>query len=92
MNWKYKLKSGSALREAIYKDDAEQTVKCLLLCYKELYSKLSEEDKEWKGIDIEDAIDTLNYIDSIGVDEDEMNNHLADFYDICDDVGAWIEV
>jgi hypothetical protein len=73
----------------------EQVVKCLLLCYKELKNKLSEEDSEWYADDIIDTIDTLNYIDSIGVaaeDEDEINNHLADFYDLCDELRAWIEI
>ena len=46
MNWKYKLKSGSALREAINNEDMEQVVKCLLLCYRELLDKLDEWDAE----------------------------------------------
>ena len=92
MNWKYKLKSGSALREAIYKDDTEQTVKCLLSCYKELYDKLSDEDKEWKGMVIEDEIDSLTYGVIDPDDETAINYYLEEFYDICDDVGAWIEI
>lgn len=94
-NWKYTLNSGSALREAIDNDDMEQVVKCLLLCYKELKSKLSEEDEEWYADDITDAMDSLDFLDSMGVedeDEDEINDHLEDFYDLCDALRAWIGI
>lgn len=90
MNWKYRIKSGSALREAIDNEDVEQVVKCLLRCYKELYNKLSEEDKEWKGMDIEDAIEILTLYVVDPDDEDDVNYYLADFYDICDDVRAFV--
>ena len=92
MNWKYRIHKGSALREAIDNEDAEQTVKCLLFCYKELYRKLSEEDKEWKGMDIEDTIEILTLYVVDPDDEDDINYYLTEFYDICDDVGAWIEI
>ena len=90
MNWKYKLKSGSALREAIYNDDSEQTVKCLLSCCEELLRKLNRRDKEDFEEDMNDIIDTLYDIDTY--DEDTINDCLRDFYDICDYVGAWIEI
>ncbi len=90
--WKYKLNSGSALREAIDNEDEEQVVKCLLLCYEELYSKLSDEDKEWKGYDIEDSIEILKFYVADPDDEDDVNYYLEDFYDICDELRAWIEV
>lgn len=91
--WKYTIKSGTALRDAIDNEDVEQVVKCLLLCYKELSDKLSKEDKDWFSEDIEEAIDTLDYIDRMGVedeDEDEINDHLYDFYDLCDDARAFV--
>lgn len=86
--WIYTINSGKALHEAINADDEQQTVKCLLQCYKELYDKLSDEDKEWKGWDIEDNMDSLINIDLD--DEDNINCALDDFYDICDDLRAWI--
>lgn len=91
--WKYTINSGTALREAIDNEDTEQVVKCLLLCYKELSDKLSEEDKDWFGEDIEQEVYTLDYIDRMGVedeDEDEINDRLEYFYDICDDVRAFV--
>lgn len=85
--WKYSLNSGSALREAIDNEDAEQAVKCLLLCYKELQSKLTEKDKDYRGMEIEDAIFNLENFD---IDED-VDDYLSDFYDLCDELRAWIE-
>lgn len=91
--WKYTINSGSALREAIDNEDTEQVVKCLLLCYKELSDKLSEKDKNWFGEGIEQEVYTLDYIDRMGVedeDADEINNRLEEFYDLCDNVRAFV--
>lgn len=88
MKWKYTINSGSALREAIDNEDAEQAVKCLLLCYKELQSKLTEEDKDCRGMEIEDAIFNLENFD---IDED-VDDYLEDFYDLCDELRVWIEI
>ena len=86
--WIYTINSGKLLHEAIDSGDEQLAVKCLLACYKELYDKLSDEDKEWKGLDIEDYMDSLVNIDLD--DEDNINDALADFYDICDNLMAWI--
>ena len=86
--WTYTLTKGKWLREAIEDGDEQLVVKCLLACYKELYDKLTDEDKEWKGFDIEDVIGCLEYYD-----EDEGDNidyYLAEFYDLCDELRAWV--
>lgn len=90
--WKYTLNSGSALREAIDNEDMEQVVKCLLLCYKELYRNISAEDKEWRGYDIEDTIEILTLYAIDPDDEDNINYYLEEFYDLCDELRAWVEV
>ena len=41
-NWKYKLSSGTALREAIQDDDSRETLLALKKCYKELNSLLPD--------------------------------------------------
>lgn len=82
----YKLKSGVALREAIHNDDTEQTVKCLLFCYKELQNKLTEEDKDYRGCEIEDTIFNLENYD----ENEDVNDYLEYFYDLCDELGAWV--
>lgn len=90
IKWNYTIQKGTALREAIYAEDTEKVVKCLLACYRELYEKLSDEDKEWKGFDIEDNIEILTYYEADPDDEDNIDYYLSEFYDICDDVRAFI--
>lgn len=86
--WNYTITSGTALREAIDNDDIEGTIACLYQCYKELLDKLSDEDKEWKQWDIEDSIEFL--YNSEDLDEDEINYCLEEFYDLCDDLRAFV--
>lgn len=86
--WIYTITHSKALREAIEDDDEQLVVKCLLACYKELYDELSNEDRDWKGWDIDDNMEALAYIDLD--DEDNINCALDDFYDLCDDLRAWI--
>lgn len=89
-NWEYTIRNGKALHEAISDGDIELVVKCLLKCYRELYDKLSEEDKDWRGYDIEDAIDILTVYHVSHDDEDDIDDYLDDFYNLCDDLRAWI--
>lgn len=84
--WNYTLRWGKQLREAIDDGDVEMVVKCLICCYRELLNKLPDEDKEWKQFDIEDAIFNLENFDE-GEDVDE---YLEWFYDLCDELGAWV--
>jgi hypothetical protein len=93
-NWKYRLQNGSALREAIDNDDMEQVVKCLLLCYEELLNKLDEWDESDYEIDIQDSIGVLMAYELCTDEDDEdcINDYLEEFYDLCDDLRAWIEM
>ena len=95
VKWDYIITSGKKLREAIHNEDIRLVVKALLLCYKELYSKLSDEDKDWKGMDIEDSIENLSLytfdLDDED-DEDNVNYYLDEFYNLCDDLKAWVEI
>ena len=90
--WEYTITNGKALHEAIADGDIELVVKCLLKCYQELQSKLSEDDDAWKGYEIEDAIDilTVYHISHDDDDEDDIDNYLDDFYNLCDELRAWI--
>ena len=95
MIWKYKIKSGIALREAICAEDMKQTVNCLLSCCVELNRKLRGEDKSEYALELDDIYTALTCFE-INEDEEEneeaIDNYLSDFYDICDAVGAWIEI
>jgi hypothetical protein len=86
--WKYTLNSGSALREAIYNEGMEQTVKCLLLCYKEVRNKLDEEDRDYRGMEIEDTIFNLENFD----DGEDIDDYLEYFYDLCDELRVWVGI
>lgn len=86
--WNYTLKWGKQLREAICAEDEEMVVKCLIACYRELLNKLSDEDKDWKQFDIEEQIFCLENFD----EEEDVDDYLECFYDICDDIRAWIAI
>jgi hypothetical protein len=88
--WVYTLTKGQALHNAIHKCNIELVVECLLECYKELYAKLTDEDKDWRGFDIEDAIEILTHYEFDDDDEDDIDYYLDDFYNLCDDLRAWI--
>ena len=89
--WIYTLNSGTALREAIDDDNCEQTARCILKCLEDLVNKLSDEDRNWKGFDIEDLAENINSFLGDGEEEEEIiNDFLSEFYDICDDIRAWV--
>ena len=82
------MQFGKNLREAIDEGNVEATVKCLIACYRELQIKLSNEDKELIEFDIEDAIFNLENFDP----SEDVDKYLEEFYDICDDVRAWVGI
>lgn len=86
--WDYTITCGKELREAIDNGDVQSTLKALLLCYKELYNKLTDEDKDWRGMDIEDTIFNVEHFDP----EEDINGYLEEFYDLCDSLRAWVEI
>lgn len=88
--WNFTINNGTALREAINNDDLKQTVNCLCKCFEELYNNMSDEDKEYYQFDIEDIMESLKLYDVESEDEDTINDYLQEFYDICDDVRAFV--
>ena len=95
MNWKYTLKSGFALREAIDNEDIKQVVECLLHCCVELNRKLRGEDKSDYALELDDmyvALTCFEINEDEEENEEEINSYLADFYDICDSVRAFVEL
>ena len=96
--WIYTLDSGLALREAIDECEYKLVAENMLKCLEELTNKLSDDDRAWKGWDIEDLAENINgflgsYTEYSDDEQEEMlDDYLHDFYDICDDVRAWIEI
>ena len=90
--WDYTITNGTILRNSIENGSTTETVDALIMCLDELYSKLTDEDKAYIGYDIEDMTESLKYIATSETDEDELDDYLADFYDMCDSLRAWIEL
>lgn len=86
--WKYTLRFGKNLREAIVAEDVDVVVKCLIACYRELLNKMTEEDEDCYRYDIEDTIFNLDNFD----EDEDVDDYLVEFYDLCDDVRAWIAI
>ena len=89
--WNYTLRFGKYLREAINDEDVEMVVKCLIAYYRELLNKLSDDDKDWKEWDIEDAICSLENYD-VYEECGDVDDYLAAFYDLCDELSAWVAI
>lgn len=92
IEWKYTIRTGKNLREAIDAGDVNLVVRCLIVCYHELFNRLSDEDKGFCEIDIEDAIFNLESFDQDEDVDEDVDEYLAHFYDLCDDLGAWVEI
>ena len=93
--WKYTIHSGTALRDAINNEDMEQVIECLLSCCVELNRKLRGEDKTDYGLELDDMFVTLSCYEPTEDDEENeeiINEYLEQFYDICDDVRAFIKL
>lgn len=85
--WRYKLKSGSMLRDAIEnaEDDFTEVIACIQFCYQELEENgLIDED------DCQEWVDDLDMLDSD--DADGVDYELSNLYDLCDNIGVWIEL
>lgn len=94
--WKYELKRGKELRDAIEDGDYDGILATLQMCYQELAGKgfIDQEDCDMHVNEL-DYIDTE---DNFGDDEeyyeveDEIDDVLRDFYDLCDDIGVWVSL
>lgn len=97
-NWRYKLKHGTALREAIDNEDYELVISELKECFKELHAAIpedyDEDDLERDIADIEDFEYMVESIEDENDEEDlinEIDSKLNDLYDLCDALRVWVE-
>lgn len=86
--WNYTVRCGRQLHEAIASEEVDAVIDALIACYRELQNTLSDDDKDLIEFDIEDAIFNLENFDP----EEDIDDYLSCFYDICDDVRAWISI
>ena len=99
-NWKYRLKTGLDLREAINDENPEEVLKCLEKSWREINKQFPNdyEDDELNDdmADIENERDNLlNYEDydmTIEYVEENINYLLNNFYDYCDNMRIWIGI
>lgn len=99
-NWKYKLKSGRALRNAINDNDYRGTLTQLRNCWKEIHEQFpddfDEDELEDLYDDINNALDNVQNANEYDLSEedieDEINYFLNDLYDFCDALKIWIKL
>ena len=102
--WKYTLKRGKALREAVEGVDLIEVLDELYMCYEELFeADIIDQDDHDRYIDdlletTENVEEILEYSDDYEDDDylddedaqDEVDWQLTEFYDLCDNIGVWI--
>lgn len=85
--WKYELKCGKELRDAIWEDNCKRTLSVIEKAYKELLkAKLISKD------DYESYTDEFILYDVDDLDDDDINYELRELYDLCDSIGVWIPI
>lgn len=101
--WKYRLKSGLNLRQAIYDEDPKAILDALEKAWREIYAHFKFVDDlvdiAYDLEDINNERDNLDYLDCFGdytmtYDDviDNINSLLNNLYDFCDSMGIWIEI
>lgn len=92
-NWNVTIISGSKLRNAIESEDITEIIPSLIDCYKELASKVNDVDR-YAEEDIAELEFILQDYNSGEIDdeeaEDAVDYKLSGFYDLCDNVGAFV--
>ena len=92
-NWKYTLKCGKKLREAISNDDAYEVLRYLAEAWKEIHSQFPDEYDEF---DLQGDLDEISEISALGEDydleDDDVDWLLSDLYDYCDATRIWIDM
>lgn len=97
--WKYTLKNGRALKDAISEDDDYSVLDILAACLKEINAKFPDDYEEYELEedldDIENQRDNLENYEDYDMTyedvEDEINYLLNEFYDLCDALRVWVD-
>ena len=84
--WNYTLKSGKALRQAIADEDYEAVKERLIAAYKEINEAMPD------IYDEDDLAYDISNLEVMDLDEDEIDYALSDFYDLCDNLGIWVDI
>ena len=95
--WKYTLKNGKILREAIKEEDYEKILRTLKECYTEILDFFVKEgltELEDRDDEYEEYIENINVLlgDVNTIEEDDINYELSLLYEMCDNTNIWIEL
>ena len=90
MRWKYELKNGKTLRNAIREERLEDIIPCLRECYRELLDAGIIDEYEY-GQYTED-FDMYGDFSDWDDPEDTVDYELDNFYDLCDNVWVWVSI
>ena len=95
--WKYTLKNGKILREAIKEEDYEKILKTLKECYTEILDFLVKEgltEPEDRDDEYEEYVENIDILlgDIDTIEEDDIDYELSLLYEICDNTNIWIEL
>ena len=95
--WKYTLKNGKILREAIKEEDYEKILRTLKECYTEILDFFVKEgltELEDRDDEYEEYIENINVLlgDVDTIEEDDINYELSLLYEMCDNTNIWIEL
>lgn len=99
-NWIYICKTGKELRELINTDshdfDNADIMRKIADCYNEIGENYPSEDDDFQEQTDEYAAEIYTDIDeaeSFGyIDNETVNYHLENLYDLCDNLRIWIEI
>ena len=86
-NWRYQLKAGTDLRNAITDEDPEDVLFALRAAYQELWERgfIDEDDYEQYSAELDDFDTDDEDIES------SVNWELDQFYDLCDNLRVWVD-
>jgi len=99
-NWRYTLKFGRALRDAIDSEDPDRVIDALVACFTEINKAMptyfDSDDLQETLTELADYRDSLYNYDEYDMTYEEAVDNvdymLERLYDICDDLRIWVEI
>ena len=88
MGWRYTVKTGKQLREAIDGGNLEEILDNLEEVWREIHNRFP---KEYDEYDLENDLSDIDGVREDG-DEEDVDMLLSDLYDYCDNTRLFIEL
>lgn len=87
-NWRYTLKCGTELREAIRDEDHDRILENIEIAWKEIHKRFPDEYEDYELYsDLEDIACVME-----DPSEEEIDYLLSNLYDYCDATRIWVEL